>query len=170
MHRWWVISTPPHPPHRCMWVPPPEPPTNVLWSFNEQVKCSSDFWYNRPISQIPKYICAISHNAAFCSSNVHMCAHFCCKMVHCGIFVWCIVRFVRWVYWGESLPTTTDTVDPPQPKKAFLYLRNTSVKFQKVWNKTLSLNVLTSIWLYKPVYSLRQKFKNSSKIQILKIP
>ena len=26
------------------------------------------------------------------------CAHFCYKMVHCGIFVQCIVEFVRWVY------------------------------------------------------------------------
>ena len=97
------------------WSPPhPTHPIDV-WSFNEQVKCSSDFWYNRPISQIPKYICAISHNAAFCSRNVHMCAHFCYKMVHCGIFVWCIVGFVRWVYWGESLPTTIWGECPPPP-------------------------------------------------------
>ena len=27
-----------------------------------------------------------------------MCAHFCYKMVHCGIFAKCIVGFVRWVY------------------------------------------------------------------------
>ena len=31
--------------------------------------------------------------------NLHTCAHFCCKMVHCGIFVWCIVGFVRCVSW-----------------------------------------------------------------------
>ena len=45
-------------------------------------------WNNRPISQIPECICAISHNATFCNRNVHMCAHFCYKMVHCGIIVW----------------------------------------------------------------------------------
>ena len=28
-----------------------------------------------------------------------MCAHFCYQMVHCGIFVWCIVGFVRWISW-----------------------------------------------------------------------
>ena len=28
------------------------------------------------------------------------CVHFCYKMLHCGIFVWCIVGFVRWVYWS----------------------------------------------------------------------
>ena len=27
------------------------------------------------------------------------CAHLCYKMVHCGIFMKCILRFVRWVYW-----------------------------------------------------------------------
>ena len=25
--------------------------------------------------------------------------YFCHKMVHCGIWVWCIVGFVQWVYW-----------------------------------------------------------------------
>ena len=47
---------------------------------------------NRPISQIPKCICAISHNATFCDRNVHMCAHLLQNgalwdicLVHCGI-------------------------------------------------------------------------------------
>ena len=40
-----------------------------------------------------------SHNAPFCNRNVHICAHFCYKTVHCGIFVWCIVRFVRLIYY-----------------------------------------------------------------------
>ena len=40
----------------------------------------------------------MSHNAPFWNRNVHICAHFCYKMVHCGIFVGCIVAFVRWVY------------------------------------------------------------------------
>ena len=61
-------------------------------------------YFNRPISQIPKCICAISHNATFCNRNVHMCAHFCYKMVHCGIFVWCILGFVRWVYYAQDNP------------------------------------------------------------------
>ena len=29
---------------------------------------------------------------------MHICSHFCCKRVHCGIFVWSMVGFVRWVY------------------------------------------------------------------------
>ena len=53
---------------------------------------------NRPISQIPECICAISHNAPFCNRNVHMCAHFSYKMMHCGIWHRCILGFVRWVY------------------------------------------------------------------------
>ena len=30
------------------------------------------------------------------------CAHFCYKMVHCGISDWCIVGFVQQVYWNWS--------------------------------------------------------------------
>ena len=52
------------------------------------------FCTNTPISQIPKCICAISHNASFCNRNVHMCAHFCYKMVHCGIFARCVVQHI----------------------------------------------------------------------------
>ena len=33
----------------------------------------------------------ISHNAPLCNRNVHMCAHFCYKLVHCGIWDLCIV-------------------------------------------------------------------------------
>ena len=59
-------------------------------------------WQNRPVVQIPQWTSPVSHSAPFCNRNVHMWAHFCCKMVHCGIFVWCIVELVRWVYcrWG----------------------------------------------------------------------
>ena len=41
---------------------------------------------NRPILQIPEYICAISHNASFCNRNVHMCAHL------IAVTKWCIVE------------------------------------------------------------------------------
>ena len=37
----------------------------------------------------------ISHNAPFCNRNVHTRAHFCYKMMHCGIWDWCIVEFVQ---------------------------------------------------------------------------
>ena len=48
---------------------------------------------NRPISQIPQSIKQTSHSAPFCNRKVHICAHFCYKMVHCGIWNWCIVGF-----------------------------------------------------------------------------
>ena len=31
-------------------------------------------------------------------TDMCMCAHHCCNKMYCGIFVWCIVGFVRWVY------------------------------------------------------------------------
>ena len=40
------------------------------------------------------------HNASFCNRNVHKCAHFCYKMLHCGTWDWCIVGFVQQVYIG----------------------------------------------------------------------
>ena len=40
------------------------------------------------ISLIPQCTGRISHNAPFCNRNVHACAHFCYKMVHCGIWEW----------------------------------------------------------------------------------
>ena len=58
----------------------------------------------------------ISHKAPFCNRNVHMCAHFCYKVVHCGIFVWCIVGFVQQVYW--SIPNNN------KPKQSINHVRN----------------------------------------------
>ena len=43
------------------------------------------------VVQISQCTSPVSHNAPFY-------AHFCYKMLHRGIFVWCIVRFVRWVF------------------------------------------------------------------------
>ena len=40
----------------------------------------------------------MSHNAPLCNRNVHTCAHFCYKVVLCGIYAWCIVGFVRRIY------------------------------------------------------------------------
>ena len=54
---------------------------------------------NRSVAQIPQCTSLMSHNAPFCNRNVHMCAHFCYKMVHCRIIVWCIVGFVIRAYY-----------------------------------------------------------------------
>ena len=54
--------------------------------------------HNRHVARIPYYTSPISHNAPFCNRNVYLlCAHFCLKMVHCRMFVYCIVGFVTWV-------------------------------------------------------------------------
>ena len=52
---------------------------------------------NRHVAQNPRRTRLIFHNAPFCNRNVHACAHFCYKMKHRDIFVWCIAGFVRWV-------------------------------------------------------------------------
>ena len=45
----------------------------------------------------------ISHNAPFCSRNVHTCAHFCYKMVHCGTWQWCIGGCGSGELWNWSI-------------------------------------------------------------------
>ena len=57
-----------------------------------------DYECNKPISQVPQCIRKISNNASLCNRNVHTCAHFCHKVVHCGIWHRCIVEFVRLAY------------------------------------------------------------------------
>ena len=69
------------------------PPGNLI------ITLSAVLTSNRPISQIPQCIRQISHNATFCNRNVHMRAHFCYKMLHCGIWHRCILGFVKWVYY-----------------------------------------------------------------------
>ena len=52
-------------------------------------------YHDRPISRIPQCIRQISHNVSFSDRNADTCAHFCYKMVHCGIRDWCIFGFVQ---------------------------------------------------------------------------
>ena len=86
---------------------------------------------NRPISQIPECICAISHNATFCDRNVHMCAHFCYKMLHCGIFVWCIVGFVRLVYWTIIQEASGSSMIPNAARRTSNKAWNSPVDYPK---------------------------------------
>ena len=88
---------------------------------------------NSSISQIPQCRCFISQNAPFCNRNVHMCAHFCYTMMHYGIYIWCIVGFVRWVYWWSH-----DTCTVPADT-----LRNNDVV---VTSKRRRFDVITSKW------------------------
>ena len=63
----------------------------------------------------PQCIRRISHNASFNNRNMQMCACLCYKMVHCEIFVWSIVDFVRWVYSTDVLVVWWQILD-------FLYI------------------------------------------------
>ena len=68
------------------------------WKIRSYGRCAKRSHVNRAVSQNPKCTRATSHNAPLCSRNVHMCAHFCYKMVHCGICVKCIVGISEWIY------------------------------------------------------------------------
>ena len=59
------------------------------------MECTTEYLSPTPVAQIPQYTSRISHNAPHRNRNVHTCAHLWYNMVHCGIFVLCIVGFVR---------------------------------------------------------------------------
>ena len=58
-----------------------------------------------PISQILQCIGQIFYNVLFCNRNVHTCSHFCYNMVHCGIWAWWIVWFVKLTYYKSAMRT-----------------------------------------------------------------
>ena len=69
----------------------------ALWHDNTKLQymCHG---VNRSISQIPQCTNPISHNASRCNRNVHTCAHFCYKVVHCGC-----VYDALWDLWDGSI-------------------------------------------------------------------
>ena len=88
---------------------------------------------------------SISHIAPFCNRNVHMCAHFCYKIVHCGIFAQCIVGFVRLVYYERISscagcpPQTTDhrasrATPPPTAVSSVLTTRPWHISQKLLWH------------------------------------
>ena len=68
---------------------------------------------NKPVAQIPQCTSPISHNAPFYNRNVHICAHFCYKIIHSGLsdalwdlWDWSIAWFQKTLWrqwlWHES--------------------------------------------------------------------
>ena len=66
----------------------------------------------------------ISHNAPFCDRNVHICAHFCYKMVHCGTWITCIVGFAQRVYCQSWKYIATHEKQHCEGMKLNVYLSN----------------------------------------------
>ena len=56
----------------------------------------------RHVAQILQCTSTRSHSAPFGNRNVNTCAHFCYKIMHCGIFVWCILGFVWYVHMSQT--------------------------------------------------------------------
>ena len=79
------------------------------WSYRTDVQFCSRNW---SVSQIPQCTRAPS-----CNRNVHTCAHFGYKMVHCGIWDRCIVRFMWQVYYIYWL----DVIAYPCPNSVLVY-------------------------------------------------
>ena len=71
--------------------------TSIVFPEMADRTCPIPAWY-RPTTQIPQ---AHGTNIPQCTILEQKCAHahFCYKMVYCGIFVQCIAGSVRQVYW-----------------------------------------------------------------------
>ena len=68
--------------------------------FGHQVQVSTKyFWISKGQVQVStKYsIIRIKYKCFTWPQPWHTCAHFCYKVVHCGIYIWCTVEFVRWI-------------------------------------------------------------------------
>ena len=74
---------------------------------------------NRSVAQIPHCISPISYNAPLCDRNV--------QMVHCGIFIWCTVGFVRWDYCWRLLQhriSMQNLITLKSRKLSFTFIQN----------------------------------------------
>ena len=93
---------------------------------------------NKSISHFPQCIGQISHNAAFGNNNVHICAHFYYKTVHCGIWDWCIVIYGCSAFRGCEFWTISK-------------VRLTTEKYSsRMWCGTMQWNLSEHRWAYLP--------------------
>ena len=92
----------------------------------------------------------LSKNAPFCNRNVDMCAHFCYKMMQCGIAVWCVVGFMRWVY--------TYVI---REKWCWYCLSKKSSH-----EDNISIHLSFTIGYYLPLYGVRWRVRTQQKLYV----
>ena len=90
-----ALNLPPYP-----ISPSPHPPPTQRLSTHAQYRNTIWYW-NRPVAPMPHHQSHVPQCTIFRQKCAHVCT-FLLQMVHCWIFVWCIVVFVRWIY--QDLP------------------------------------------------------------------
>ena len=65
----------------------------IAWYQASNKPLSEPLMTKRPVAQIPQCTCPRLTMHHFVT-EMCTCAHFCYKMLHCGIFIWCFVGFV----------------------------------------------------------------------------
>ena len=105
-------------------------------------RCYCSVFANGPNSQIPQCTSPLSHNASFCNRNVHKCAHFCYKMVHCTIRDLCIVGYLQQAYFKYQQFESTST--KPNQTKHHTFLTFITSTFSLTIN-AIPIDVLTAI-------------------------
>ena len=77
------------------------------------------------ISSLVSNICMHNTPMVMCVwiyMNILLCAHFSYRMVHCGIWDWCIVGFLIWVYYTSAMETTLkEVVNSLAPSAAYMH-------------------------------------------------
>ena len=104
----------------------------------------------------------IPQNTTLCNRNVHICAYFCYKVVHCGI--WNIARFVRSIAmlwnimersnWNESTLVFSQTSRGRRLTKFCIIYASLDCSSHLVW---CSLLFAFPEWKYKHLWKLNAK-------------
>ena len=78
--------------HRSRWIPHTKASDAELWCFSFIYVWINGWVNNHEAGDLRRHRGHYDVNVMIPIDLLHMCAHFCYKMVHCGIFVWCIIR------------------------------------------------------------------------------
>ena len=85
-----------------------------------------------------------------------MCAHFCYKMVHWGIFVWCIVGFVRCVYSSSRVSLwCSEWINQIQRTRQILIEPEYCLILHPVANCCVSITGWNANWNNNPVITIK---------------
>ena len=69
----------------------------------------------------------------WCTTLLQKCSHFCYKMVHYGIVVWCIVGFMRWIHCNDRSTSNRHTVAPLKCGQFSLYNTHQRDPIARLW-------------------------------------
>ena len=94
------------------------------------------------ISQFPQCIRNQIHNAPFCNRNLPTCAHFCYKMVHCGVWDRCIVGFEQQILCVTLISGRLVRGGIGKPALVSLFCTTVLAQLAPKWKSTVWLEIM----------------------------